>query len=350
MKSFENSYLTRMPISHGLVKTIRLIGEARGKGDLYKSQSPQTLKVLRESAVIQSTASSNRIEGVVIPDAKRLRDLVERKTQPVNRSEQEIAGYRDVLGLIHAAHQDIPLTPNIILQLHRDLFKYTATPGGNWKGSDNSITEVDPDGTERLRFQPVAAWQTPAAMASLQSLYEQSLQEPNPVEPLLSIPAYVLDFLCIHPFLDGNGRMARLLSLLLLYKAGYGVGQYIGLERIVEDTKDTYYDALYKSSQGWHEGQHDLRPWTEYFLGVLLLTAYREFEARVGQKESAKGAKGGMILDAIARLPPRFLISDVQALCPTVGVDYIRKVLRSEREAGRLQNDGRGPLAAWLKV
>ncbi|MEG3881096.1 Fic family protein, partial [Microcoleus sp. herbarium7] len=169
------------------------------------------------------------------------------------------------------------------------------------------------------------------------------------IEPLLLIPTYILDFLCIHPFLDGNGRMARLLTLLLLYKAGYEVGRFISLERIVERTKESYYDTLYQSSQGWHEGQHNLLPWWEYFLGVMLLSAYREFEQRVGYVTSAKGTKTAIVLDGINNLPQEFSVRELQERCPTVGIDLIRRLLRRERDAGRLQCQGRGVDAHWRK-
>ncbi|MCB9229308.1 MAG: Fic family protein, partial [Deltaproteobacteria bacterium] len=233
MKSFENSKLENLSISHNLLKIIKTLGIYTGKEELYQKQAPQILKTLWQSAVIESTESSNRIEGVIIPESKRLKELIERKSKPENRSEQEIAGYRDVLATIHSSHTDIPFTPNIILQLHRDLFSFTTDPGGTWKSVDNTISETLADGSKRIRFQPVAAWQTKEAMDKLRSFYSES-----PVDQFLTIPAYILDFLCIHPFKDGNGRMARLLSLLLLYNTGCKVGRYISLERIVEDTKD----------------------------------------------------------------------------------------------------------------
>ena len=224
------------------------------------------LETLRQSAVIQSTESSNRIEGVIAKDQKRLKALVENRAQPVDRSEQEIAGYRDVLSTIHFSHADIPVSSNIVLQFHRDLFKYTGSLGGFWKSSDNTIEEKNLDGTHSVRFKPVAAWKTAESMEQLHELYKRSLDPPIAVEPLIAIAVYILDFLCIHPFLDGNGRMSRLLSLLLLYKEGYTVGRYISFERVVEDTKESYYNALFRSSQGWHEGNHDITPWLEYFL------------------------------------------------------------------------------------
>jgi hypothetical protein len=223
------------------------------------------------------------------------------------------------------------------------------SPGGAWKSADNAITETAADGTCAVRFQPVSAWQTPDAMEALHAHFRRVLEPPNSVEPLLALGAYTLDFLCIHPFLDGNGRMVRLLTLLILYQAGFTVGRYISLEKVVEDTKEGYYDALYQSSQGWHEGKHDLKPWLEYFLGVMLLTAYRELESRVGSVETAKGAKAAMVLAAIEHLPVRFTISDVAKNCPTVGIDHLRKILRAERDAGRLTAEGRGPNAGWVK-
>ena len=344
MKSFKNGYLDNLLISPSLLSTVRKLGEYHGKEALYQNQAPQILTSLKQSAVIQSAESSNRIEGVVIPDNKRLKEIVERKTLPSTRSEQEIAGYRDVLDTIHTSHNDIPFTPNIVLQFHRDLFHLTTEDGGCWKQVDNKITEKLPDGSKFIRVQPVPAWQTKEAMTELHQEYQDVS-----CDPLISIPAYILDFLCIHPFKDGNGRMARLLSLLLLYQSGFELGRYISLERVVEDSKDGYYDALYRSSQGWHEGKHDLTPWLEYFLGVMLMGAYKEFEKRVGLIEATKGAKVAMVLSSIDKLPVRFTIGDVAAQCPTVGIDHIRKIIRAERDAGRLQSEGRGPRATWVK-
>lgn len=345
MKSFNNNKLSSFPVSHELLRIVRVLGEYRGKEALYQNQAPQILSTLQQGAVIQSTESSNRIEGVTVSDTKRLRELVEKRIEPKNRSEQEIAGYRDALNTIHVSYAHIPITPNIVTQLHRDLFAFTNEPGGRWKSSDNTISETTADGTKKVRFQPVPAWQTADAIEQLHQQFGETK-----IEPLLAIPAYILDFLCIHPFRDGNGRMARLLSLLLLYKAGYTVGRYISLERIVEDTKESYYDALHASSQGWHDGKHDLNPWIEYFLGVMLTRAYKEFENSVGLVETAKGAKAAMIVAALERMPVRFSIADVAAACPTVGIDHIRRTLRAEKVAGRLNTEGKGPKAMWVKV
>ena len=347
MNSFSESFIEEQPINQGLLQTIRLLGEYKGKQELFKEQSPQVIKTLRQAAIIQSTESSNRIEGITVP-LERIKKLVSDKTTPRDRSEQEIAGYREVLSTIHSSYAHIPFTPNIVLQLHRDLYQFSVNTGGRWKTIDNEITATYPDGTKVVRFRPTPAYATPASMEHLHTQFNR-LWESGTIEPLLLIPTYILDFLCIHPFLDGNGRMARLLTLLLLYKAGYEVGRFISLERLVEGTKESYYDTLYSSSQAWHEREHNLLPWWEYFLGVMLLSAYREFEQRVGYVSSAKGSKTAMVLDAINSLPREFSIKELQERCPTVSIDLIRRVLRQEREAGNLERLGQGVTARWRK-
>lgn len=347
MKSFEPGLIEGQLITQNLLRTIRTIGEYKGKQDLFKEQSPQILETLRQAAIIQSTESSNRIEGITAP-LERIKQLVAEKTTPRDRSEQEIAGYRDVLTTIHTSYAHIPFTTGVVLQLHRDLYQFAFNEGGRWKSVDNLISETYPDGTKFVRFEPVPAYETSLAMERLHERFNTFWQS-GEIEPLLLIPTYILDFLCIHPFNDGNGRMARLLTLLLIYKAGYEVGRFISLERIVERTKESYYDTLYQSSQNWHQGQHSLLPWWEYVLGVVVLSAYREFEQRVGLVTSVKGAKTAMVLDAISNLHGEFSIKDLQERCPTVGIDLIRRILRSERKAGHLECLGRGPNACWQK-
>lgn len=342
MKSFEPGYLER-PVSQNLLRAVGLLREFKGRQDLHKRRVPQALETLRQAAIIQSTESSNRIEGVTAP-LKRIQALVAEKTTPRDRSEREIAGYRDVLNTIHANHAAISFTTGVVLQFHRDLYQY-AGAGGRWKGSDNEIVERHPDGTRVVRFQPVAAFATPEHMERLHERFNAMWDEGR-TEPLLLIAAYVLDFLCIHPFPDGNGRMARLLTLLLLYRAEYEVGRYISLERIVERSKESYYETLHSSSQRWHEGAHDLAPWTDYFLGVVT-AAYNEFEQRVGTITSARGAKTEMVLDAIRAAFGAFSVKDLQDRCPHVGIDLIRRILRKERRAGRVACLGRGPEARW---
>jgi len=348
VKSFEPGFFERQPIPLRLLGTIRLLGEFKGKEELFKQQTPQALETLRQVAIIQSTESSNRIEGIVAPP-DRLRRLVEQKVIPRNRSEQEIAGYRDVLNTIHANYPNIPFTPSMVLQLHRDLYQFLPQEGGRWKPTDNEIVEVAANGSRIVRFTPVPAHLTPEAMNRLHQRFNE-LWERGEIDPLLLIPTYILDFLCIHPFSDGNGRMARLLALLLLYRAGYEVGRYISLERVIEGQREGYYETLHLSSQGWHEGQHLLLSWWEYFLGVMLLGAYREFEERMTIVATGRGTKTAMILDMINRMAKDFSISDLRERCPHVGVDLIRRILRKERHAGRLECLGRGPDARWRRV
>ena len=305
------------------------------------------LENLRQVALIESTESSNRLEGITA-DAKRIRDLVQERTAPANRSEAEIAGYRDVLNTIHLNHEHVHFTDNVVLQLHRDLMKYSGKEGGRWKSTANEITETLRDGSKRIRFVPVGPHQTPECMRVLHDRYRQLTTEQN-WDPLLLIPFYVLDFLCIHPFLDGNGRMARLLTVLLLYHQGYEVGRYISLERVVEKTKESYYDTLFVSSQGWHEGKHDILPWTEYFLSTIL-AAYREFENRFGRITSGHGSKTDMILNTIDGFMTDFSISEVERACPTVSRDMIRHILFRLRDEGKIRSTGRGRNARWRKM
>jgi Fic family protein len=346
-KSFEKGVLAGQPLSQGLLQSVRLVGEYRGKEALFSQQSPQVLRALRDSAVIQSTESSNRIEGVVAP-AQRIRDLVAKRTQPANRPEQEIAGYRDVLNTIHTNFAEMQITSNLVLQLHRDLFQFVPGGGGRWKSAANDILETRPDGTTAVRFKPLAPHLVPDAMTQLHDRYRAAL-DAAAVDPLLLVPAYVLDFLCIHPFADGNGRMARLLSLLLLYQAGYEVGRYISLETAIEDTKAGYYDSLYTSSQGWHDARHSLVRWWEYFVGVMLVKAYRQFEERVGVTTARRGAKRDMIRDAVNRLPNRFRYADLERALPAISRPTIARALRELRAEGAVRCVKPGRDATWEK-
>ena len=347
MTSFEANFIGGQPITQNILQNIRLIGEYKGKQELFKVQAPQILETLLQTSIIQSTESSNRIEGVTaLPD--RIIELLEEKTSPRDRSEQVIAGYRDVLNTIHGSHARIPFTPGVVLQFHRDLYKFTSEEGGAWKSVDNDITEVLDDGTRVLRFKPVSAYATPEAMERLHERFN-ALWKSGEVEPLLLISSYVLDFLYMHQFRDGNGRMARLLTLLLLYKAGYEVGRFISLERIVEEANVSYYDTLYKSSQGWHQSDHDALPWWEYFLG-LISAAYKEFERRVGLLTTTRGAKREMVLNAVDLLPRRFQVADVERLSPGVSRPTINRALAELRDRGLINciKPGRGAL--WEKV
>lgn len=346
VKSFIGDWWERQRPTLQVAGQLRAIGELHGRAALYENQTPQVLETLRQVAMIQSTESSNRIEGITIP-SERLAALMRDKTHPRDRSEAEVAGYRDVLRIIHASAADIPVKPSVILQLHRDLYARTDLPGGRWKPTDNRIVERRPDGTEVVRFLPTPAFETPGAMDTLCNGYNGLVGR---MEPLLLIPTFVLDFLCVHPFSDGNGRMARLLTLLLLYQHGYTVGRYISLERVIEDSKEGYYESLHASSQEWHEGQHDPMPWWSYWLGVILL-AYREFEERAGMITGRRGAKTEMIIQAIRDMQGDFSIADLRRHCPDTSVDMIRRVLRQLRDQGLVQPlDRGGPNARWRKL
>ena len=348
MHSLTRKFIENQKIPQTLISTIRLIGERKGRQDLYREQSPQTLEIMTQISIIQSTESSNRIEGIEV-DPARLKALIEKKTTPISRSEQEIAGYRDVLNTIHANYRNMNLTPGLIRQLHRDMLKFTTSPGGNWKQADNTIEETTPDGKKLIRFKPVPAFRVNDVMANLNENFDKLLKDSN-IEPLFLISAYVFDFLCIHPFTDGNGRMSRLISLLMLYQAGYEVGRFISLEKIVEENRETYYDALKKSSRNWHEGKHSLIPWWEFFLGVMVLGAYNGFEERVGLITTSRGSKSILVKDTINRLRGEFSVKDIQEKCPNIGIDWIRRILKEEREKGNLECLGRGPNAKWRRI
>jgi Fic family protein len=344
MQSLDSVILDRLTLTPAHGSTLRALGEHRGEQELYSRQTPEALETLRTVAMVESTESSNRLEGVVAaPD--RLREVVLRDATPADRSEQEIAGYRDALALIHESADHMPVSVNVIQQLHAMLYRYQPGSGGRWKSTQNDIVERAPDGSiVRVRFRPVSPVATPGAMRDLISRWDQALDQQR--EPLLVIPLAVLDFLCIHPFADGNGRTARLLTLLLLYRSRYAVGRYISLERVIEQSRDTYYEALEASSRGWHEGQHDPFPWLEYFWGVLL-RAYGEFRDRAGRLLTARGSKTALVEGAVERRLRPFAISEIENDCPGVSRDMIRHVLRRMRDEGRVQVRGRGRGARW---
>lgn len=348
MNSFKPGFIESQPISQALLQTIRAIGEYKGQERLYEQQSPQVLDALRDEAIIESTESSNRLEGITAP-RERLVQLAENRVLPSDRPEQEIAGYRDVLSTIHANHAGMTFNQGLVRQLHRDLFQYTTVRGGEWKMTDNKITERHSDGTVAIRFEPVPAFLTGEAMESLHGGFATAWGEGR-IEPLLVVGAYVLDFLCVHPFLDGNGRLSRLLTLLLLYRAGYGVGRFISLERAVEQTREGYYEALAKSSQGWHEGRHTLVPWWEYLLGVVVLTAYKEFEARAGVITTGRGSQSRLVMQAVERLPVPFKLKDIERMALGVSRPTINRVLQSLRKQGKIRLLSKGRDAAWERT
>ena len=345
MPSLSPKCLKDLTFSHEDGATLRALGECLGKQKLYVKQRPETLESLRTVAAIESTDSSNRLEGITAP-AARIAALVKREVQPRNRSEQEIAGYRDAMELIHQTGKDMLVTTNVILQLHQRLYDYMAEEGGHWKTTDNEIVEKDADGNvTRIRFKAVSAVSTPQAMKDLTKNYDQALVDGR--DPTVIIPLFILDFLCIHPYRDGNGRVSRLLTGLLLYHAGYEVGRYISLERLIEQSSKTYYEVLETSSQGWHESEHDVMPWVRYFWGVLLL-AYQEFEDRVGNIEEGSGLKQERVREAVKRKVVPFKLAELRRDVPGVSGGTIRLVLREMKKEGLIRPEGRGPGARWI--
>lgn len=347
LHSLSHDFLSKLRFDTQQLATLRALGEYRGKQRLYVAQSPEVLSDLRQVAVVESTESSNRLEGVVVPVA-RLKSLVLKNAAPKSRSEQEVAGYRDALSLIHESGNHMPFSGGSVLQLHGILYRYMPQPGGHWKATNNDIVERYPDGSSRIRFRPVAAHLTPTAMMDLVTRYHAALDQ-HLADPLVLVPLAILDFLCIHPFPDGNGRMARLLTLQLLYHFDYAVGRYISLERIFEESKVSYYDTLEASSRGWHEAAHEIAPWLDYFWGALL-RAYKEFEERVGTIERGRGAKGDRVRAEIIKRNLPFSISDIEAACPGVSRDTIRLVLRAMKKEGLIAPTGKGRGAKWISL
>jgi Fic family protein len=264
MSSLASSYLEQLTFTATQLRSLRKLGEYLGKQALFFKQSPEILKSLQLVAKVESSESSNRLEGIELPH-KKIQELVLQDTTPKSRSEQEIAGYRDALNLIHESAEHMPFTSNVILQLHSVLSRYMPDAGGHWKLNDNEIIERYPDGSSRVRFVPTKAYLVPEAINQLTQNYSQAVGE-GQYDALIFIPLAILDFLCIHPFSDGNGRISRLLTLMLLYQFDYQVGHYISLERIFEESKESYYETLEISSKHWHEGKHDVQPWLNYWL------------------------------------------------------------------------------------
>ncbi|OGQ63915.1 MAG: cell filamentation protein Fic [Deltaproteobacteria bacterium RIFCSPLOWO2_12_55_13] len=322
------------------------LGEARGKQELFTKQSPQRLKVLREHALIESAVSSNRIEGVNV-DKARIATVIFGKPVLRDRDEEEVRGYRDALKLIHEQGAGLPVSEETLKKLHR-LTRGDIWDAGKYKDKDADIIEKYPDGRERVRFKAVPAAKTKDYMQELVELWSCSLRE-RWVHSLIALAAFNLDFLCIHPFRDGNGRVSRLLLLLQCYHLGFEVGRYISLDRLIEENKERYYETLERSSQGWHEGKHDPWPYVNYLL-FILKNAYKEFEERVGQTASPKGAKTELVTAAIRRFPGSFRVSDIQRECPGVSVDLIRQVLKNLRSVGRVKCLGRGQSAEWERT
>jgi Fic family protein len=321
------------------------IAEQKGRHQLFTRQSPQGLKALLQMALVQSAESSNRIEGVTVEPA-RLRPLVLGVAKPRGRSEQEIRGYRRALELIHGRSQKLAIGVETVRRLHR-LAQDGSGDAGQWKTTDNEILELRPGRASVVRFRPVSARKTPKAMEELCLGHRAAIAQ-SVVPPLVAAAALVLDFLCIHPFRDGNGRVSRLLTLLALYQHGHEVGRYVSHERLVEDSKRDYYEALRRSSERWHEGKHDFAPWLAFFL-TIVRRAYFEFEERAGDVRAPRGAKTQLVEAAVAGFEGDFSLAELERKCPGVSRDMARRVLRDLRVKGLVTCNGRGPGARWRR-
>ena len=347
MREFDYSKLPPSLICGEIMDLLSAVHEYRGKQDLYVEARAEVLIHLLEVAQIQSTGASNRIEGIHTSD-ERLRALMRMKTEPRNRSEEEIAGYREVLRLIQESYDHIPLTSNVILQLHRDLYQFSAKiQRGKFKAADNVITETGNDGVERIRFTPLSAFETPDAMEKLIGSFTEAIKKEK-VDPLLLIPQFVLDFLCIHPFTDGNGRLSRLISLLLLYRSGYLVGKYISLEKIIEDTKETYYEVLEECSVLWLEGKNNILPFVKYFL-ELLLKAYRDFDERVRLMSDRRLSKPERIRAVFSGTLGRLSKQDILDRLPDTSVSTVEAALAMLLKEGFIVKEGAGKLTKYVK-
>ena len=326
MRAFNYKTEYQKLLTPEIVTYLSQIHEQKGQQNLFIEAQKDVLTEMLEIAKIQSTEESNRIEGIITTE-DRLKKIVMNKTTPKGRSEREIAGYRDVLNTIHENYDYIPVRPGMILQLHRDLYKFSnAAIGGNYKNSDNIIAEELADGSKRVRFQPVSAWETPEAIDNLCNAFQSVIDDPE-LDPLLLIPMFILDFLCIHPFSNGNGRMSRLMTLLLLYRSGYIVGKYISIEKLIADTKETYYEALQESSENWHEGNNDYLPFVRYILGVIL-AAYREFSSRVEILITKGLSKPGRVREIIRTTTGKITKSQIMSMCPDISQKTVERALK----------------------
>lgn len=347
MRTFNYSKIKEQTWDSEILGYIAAIYREAGKQEQYLKQRPEELEKLVEIAKIQSTEASNAIEGIVTTNT-RIRQLVEEKTTPQNRDEQEIAGYRDVLTIIHESFDAIPISQNYILQLHKIMYSHMNNPlAGHTKNVQNYITATYPDGHTKVLFTPLAPYETPKALDLLCAEYNRVIGNFE-VEPLIIIPIFIHDFLCIHPFNDGNGRMSRLLTTLLLYRSGFYVGKYISLEAKIASNKDLYYDALGRSQDGWHEGTEDTLPFIKYFLGIVL-AAYKDFEDRFSIVENKLPAIE-MVRKAAQHKIGRFTKQDIRELCPSLSISSIEGSLRKMVANGELKREGSGKTTCYIRL
>lgn len=347
MRNFNYSEIRNQKWDSDILGLIAAIYKEAGKQEMFLKQKPQELEKLVEIAKIQSTEASNAIEGI-ITTSTRIKQLVEEKTTPKNRDEQEIAGYRDVLNIIHDSFDAIPISQNYILQLHKILYSHMNNPmGGRTKGVQNYISATYPDGHVETLFTPLSPFETPEALDKICQEYNRVIGNME-VEPLIVIPIFIHDFLCIHPFNDGNGRMSRLLTTLLLYRNGFYVGKYISLEAKIARDKDLYYSALSQAQHGWHEGTEDVVPFIKYLLGTIL-AAYKEFEDRFSLVETKLPALE-MVRQASMYKIGRFNKQDIRELCPTLSNSSIEKAFRDLIALGEIQKEGKGKGTCYFRL
>lgn len=346
MRNYSYSGRWQSLLKPEIVALLTQLHEFKGEQAMFAQAKPDVLNTLTEIAKIQSTEASNRIEGIYTSD-ERLKKLMLDKTTPKSRNEQEIAGYRDVLATIHENYEYIPLRPNMILQLHGDLYKFSGQSiGGSYKNTDNIIAEEDEKGNKKERFVPVPAWETPIAIDELCAAYSQAVDRDN-IEPLLVIPMFILDFLCIHPFNDGNGRMSRLLTLLLLYRAGYTVGKYISIEKLIEQSKQTYYDALLASSAGWHEGKNNYAPFVGYMLGVVV-AAYRELRSRLNEVTKENLSKPDRVRELITNTYGKITKTEIMQKCPDISQITVQRALNDLLKSNQILKIGGGRYTSYV--
>jgi len=346
MRTLNYKETYRKLLTPEIVSYLAQIHEQKGQQNLFIEAHKDALTEMLEIAKIQSTEASNRIEGIITTD-DRLKKIVRNKTAPRNRNEREIAGYRDVLATIHENYDFIPVRPNMILQLHRDLYKFNNPGfGGNYKNSDNIIAEEQQDGTKLVRFQPVPAWETPEAIETLCNTFNDAINDLD-MDPLLLLPIFILDFLCIHPFNDGNGRMSRLLTLLILYRSGYIVGKYISLEKLIAESKESYYDALQDSDAGWHEGTNDYLPFARYMLGVII-AAYKDFADRVEILITKGLSKPERVREILRNSIRKLTKAEIMAQCPDIGERTVERALASLQESGEIIKIGGGRYTSYI--
>lgn len=349
MRSFDYSYLKDRTWDNEILSYVAKIHEYKGKQELYLRQKPVELDRLIEIAKIQSTEASNSIEGI-ITTRSRLKQLVEEKTTPRNRDEKEILGYRNVLNLIHTNYEYIPFKSNYILQLHRDLLQYTELSyGGKYKTSPNEIDEILPNGEKHILFRPLEPYETPMAIEQICENYQKALAT-EIIDPLILIPCVILDFLCIHPFNDGNGRMSRLLTLLLLYRNDYLVGKYISIEKEIAKTKEAYYDVLRQSNIGWHEEENDPKPFIKYMLGIIL-KCYREFEERltISEKSGVRSTSYDVVKTYAISTIGTFTKRDAMENCPSLGSSSVEAALKKLVEDGIILRKGKGRNSHYIR-